>query len=79
MNDLARRRMEEWRRVIEAVAEQRAALEYRIWAEDPDDLVLHDDVRIWGELTSAVAGLPQSKEVGMIELRPYQRHGLHNG
>ena len=47
--DLARRRRCAWLRVVNAVAEMREALEYRIWRGDPDDTHLHADCQTWAE------------------------------
>lgn len=48
-------RMLAWRRILEAVAEQRAALDYRIWRENPDDTHLKADCQTWCELARALA------------------------
>ena len=42
-------------RVLAAVAEQREALDHRIYIEDIADIHLEADVRIWGELARALA------------------------
>ena len=44
-----------WCRVLDAVAEQREALDHRIWREDPDDTHLKADVQTWCELARALA------------------------
>ena len=46
----AKRRALAWCRILEAVAEQRKALDHRIWREDPDDVLLEADVQTWCEL-----------------------------
>lgn len=51
----AKPRMLAWRRVVEAVAEQREALAHRIWREDPEDTHLQADVQTWCELAQALA------------------------
>ena len=43
------------RRVLDAVADQREALDHRIWREDSNDTNLEDDVRTWCELSRALA------------------------
>ena len=43
------------RRILDAVAQQREALDYRIWREDPDDTHLAADCQTWCELTRALA------------------------
>jgi hypothetical protein len=48
-------RMVAWRRILDAVAEQRQALDHRIWLEDPDDVLLEADTRTWCELAVALA------------------------
>ena len=44
-----------WSRILDAVAEQREALEHRIWLEDPDDTPLEADVQTWAELIRGLA------------------------
>ena len=44
-----------WCRVLDAVADQREALDHRIWREDPNDTYLEADVRTWCELSRALA------------------------
>lgn len=51
----ARRRAQAWLRILDALAEQRQALEYRIWLEDHEDTVLASDCQSWCELAAAVA------------------------
>jgi hypothetical protein len=48
-------RMTACRRVLEALADQREALEHRLWREDPDDTLLEGDVQTFGELARAIA------------------------
>lgn len=48
-------RMLAWRRIIESVAEQREALDHRIWRADPDDRHLGADCQTWCELSRALA------------------------
>ena len=57
----ARRRVFAWLRILDALAEQRQALEYRIWVEDPEDTVLAADCQVWCELTAAVADFLKSR------------------
>jgi hypothetical protein len=59
----ARPRQRAWTRVIEALAEQRASLEHRIWREDPEDIDIDDDVRIWGDLARALADFLEARRV----------------
>jgi hypothetical protein len=44
-----------WCRVLNAIAEQREALDFRIWCARPDDTDLDADVQIWCELSAALA------------------------
>jgi hypothetical protein len=44
-----------WCRVIDAVAEQRTALDHRVWRAEPNDAHLEADVRIWCALAGALA------------------------
>ena len=48
-------RLRAWTRVLHAVAEQRHALEHRIWREDIEDEFLEADVQTWRDLTQALA------------------------
>jgi hypothetical protein len=52
---LARRQQLSWCRVLAAVAEQREALDFRIWLAEPNDTRLKADVQIWCALTGALA------------------------
>ena len=51
----ARARAFAWGRVLDALASQREALDYRIWREDPHDTHLEGDVQTWCELSRALA------------------------
>jgi hypothetical protein len=51
----ARARFLAWCRVLDAVAEMRAALDYRVWSADPDDTLLEADMQTWCELARALA------------------------
>jgi hypothetical protein len=42
-------------RVLDAVAEQRDVLNFRIWLADPDDTHLEADVQTWCKLSLALA------------------------
>ena len=53
--DIARKRRGAWLRVLDALAEQREALAYRIHLEDYDDSQIEADVRAWCELSRALA------------------------
>ena len=44
-----------WGRVLEAMAEQREALMYRIWLADPHDTHLEADCLAWCDLARALA------------------------
>ena len=44
-----------WRRILDAVADQREALDHRIWLADPDDTHLEADCRAWCDLSRALA------------------------
>ena len=59
--DLARKRRNAWRRILDAVAEMRDALEYRIWRGDPDDTHLHADCQTWAEFARALADFLKSR------------------
>jgi hypothetical protein len=49
------RRMRAWARILDAVADMREALSYRISQASPDDLFLKADCQTWCELTQALA------------------------
>jgi hypothetical protein len=51
----AKARLIAWTRVLDVVAEQREALDHRIWREDADDVFLEADCQTWSELTRALA------------------------
>jgi hypothetical protein len=44
-----------WRRIIDAVADQRDALLHRMWREDPNDSHLEADCQTFCELARALA------------------------
>ena len=44
-----------WGRVLDAMAEQREALLYRIWLTNPHDTQLEADCRAWCDLSRALA------------------------
>jgi hypothetical protein len=50
-----RARAHAWRRIIDAVAEQKAALQHRIDREGIDDTMLAADCQTWCELSRALA------------------------
>jgi hypothetical protein len=58
---LSQARLVAWSRILEAVAEQREALDHRIWREDPDDTHLEADCQTWCELTRALADFLQAR------------------
>jgi hypothetical protein len=60
----AKARFHAWCRILEAVAEMRAALDYRLYSEDPDDVGLEVDIRNWCDLTQALAGLLKAGRTG---------------
>ena len=57
----AERRMIAWQRVLDAVAEMRAAIDHRIWAENPDDVSLEHDCRNFCELALALSNYLKAK------------------
>jgi hypothetical protein len=61
VNIRAKARILAWCRILDALAEQREALEYRIWCEDPDDTHLEADCRLWCELAQALADFPNAR------------------
>jgi hypothetical protein len=50
-----RQLLSSWCQVIDAVAEQRQALDFRIRCAEPDDTHLEADVQTWWELSRALA------------------------
>jgi hypothetical protein len=48
-------------RVLDAVADQREALDVRIWRAQPDDAYLEADVQIWRELCGALADFLETR------------------
>ena len=58
------RRFIAWRRVLDAVADQREALDHRLWREDPNDTHLEADVRTWCELSRALAKFLHARRAG---------------
>jgi hypothetical protein len=57
----ARARLLAWCRVLEGVADQREALEHRIWCEDPEDVFLEADIQTWRELTRALVAFLEAR------------------
>ena len=57
----ARTRLMAWCSILDAVAEQCEALDYRIWREDPGDTHLEHDVRVWRELADALAAFLETR------------------
>jgi hypothetical protein len=55
MNARMLARMVAWCRILDAVAEMRAALDHRIRREDADDTHLEADVQTWCRLSAALA------------------------
>jgi hypothetical protein len=55
-------RLRAWTRVLEAVADIRDSLQYRISREDVTDTQLESDVQKFGELTRALADYLQAKK-----------------
>jgi hypothetical protein len=47
--------------VLEGVADQREALEHRIWCEDPEDVFLEADIQTWRELTRALVAFLEAR------------------
>jgi hypothetical protein len=72
-NNLSRRgpqlRFAAWCRVLDAVAEMRAALDHRIWKEDSDDTFLEADTQNLVRTDRCLDRLPQSAEGGMSKWR----------
>ena len=58
----ARARLMAWCSILDAVAEQREALDYRIWREDPGDTHLAADCQTWCELAAALAAFLKARE-----------------
>ena len=58
---IARRRLRAWCRILDAVAEQRAALASRIYRADIDDKQLGADFQVWCELTRGLADFLQTR------------------
>jgi hypothetical protein len=58
---LAEGRARAWFRIVEAVGEQRDALDYRIWLQNPDDTHLEADVQTWCELASALSAFLEAR------------------
>lgn len=58
----ARTRLMAWCSILDAVAEQREALDYRIWREDPGDTHLAADCQTWCELAAALAAFLKARE-----------------
>ena len=58
----ARQRLTAWCGVLNAVAEQREALDYRIWREDANDTLLAGDCQTWCELAAALAAFLKARE-----------------
>ena len=56
----AHARMLAWCRVLDAVSEQRDALQQRIWRE-PDDRMLDADVQTWCELAASLAAFLEAR------------------
>lgn len=57
----ARARVVAWAPVLDAVAEQRDALQHRIWRGDPDDTLLEADCQTFCELSNALADFLQAR------------------
>ena len=51
-----------WCSILDAVAEQREALEHRIWREDASDTLLAADCQTWCELAAALAAFLKARE-----------------
>lgn len=60
----AQARMLAWCRVLDAISEQRDALQQRIWREDPDDRMLDADVQTWCELAASLAAFLEARRGG---------------
>jgi hypothetical protein len=58
---LSRRRSEAWCRILDVVAEQREALEHRIWREDPADTHLEADIQTWCELSRSLTDFVKAR------------------
>jgi hypothetical protein len=59
--DIATTRLVAWGRILEAVAEQREALDYRIGREDPNDTHIDADCQTWCRLTRALADFLEAR------------------
>ena len=56
-----RARLLAWSRILHAVAEQREALDCRIWREDPEDTLLAADCQTFCELVRALSYFLKAK------------------
>ena len=54
-------RLVAWTRILDALAEQRDALEYRIWRESPDDTQLAADCQTWCGLSRGLTDLLRAR------------------
>jgi hypothetical protein len=59
--DSARARALAWRRVLDALSEQRDALQHRIWLENISDIHLEADCRVWCELARSLANFLEAR------------------
>ena len=59
--NIARSRALAWCRILDALAEQRQALEHRIYREDFEDTALEPDCRVWCELATALAAFLKAR------------------
>ena len=62
-------RLRAWTRVLDAVADIRDSLQYRISREDVTDTQLESDVQKFGELTRALADYLQAKKEAYLPTR----------
>jgi hypothetical protein len=60
--EIATTRLVAWCRILDAVAEQRDALDHRIRRGDPDDSELEADCRTWCGLSQALADFLKARK-----------------
>jgi hypothetical protein len=58
----ATERLNAWAKILDAISEQRKALDLRIWRADPDDKDLEADVQALVELSNALADFLEARK-----------------
>jgi hypothetical protein len=61
MSNRVAARVAAWRRILDSVAEMRAALDHRVWREDPADRLVEADFQTWCELSHALADFLEAR------------------